>query len=55
MVTVFFLKGVQLAEIKNKFCESNLFYKCLTQKHKILVNKGKVLIKLQNLRKSNIK
>ena len=39
-----FLKGVQLAEIKNKFSEFNLFYKYLKQKHKVL-NKGKILTK----------
>ena len=50
MIIVLFLKGVQLAEIKNKFSEINLFYKYLTQKNKILVNKGKILIKLQKLR-----
>ena len=31
------------------FAEFNLFYKHLTQKHKILINKGKVVI-IQNLR-----
>ena len=46
----FVLKGVQLAEIKNKFSEINLFYKYLIQKNKILVSKGKILIKLQKLR-----
>lgn len=41
------LKGLQLAEIS----EFNLFYKYLTQKRKILINKGKILIILQKLRK----
>lgn len=45
----FFLKK-QLAEIKNNFSEINMFYKYLTQKHKTLVNKGEILMKLQNLR-----
>ena len=31
------------------FAEFNLFYKHLTQKHKILINKGKVVI-IQNFR-----
>ena len=35
----------------HKFREINLFYKYLTQKHKILVNKGKILKKLHKLRK----
>ena len=48
MIIVLFLKSLQLAEIKNKFSEFNLFYKYLRQKHKILINKGKILIKLQN-------
>ena len=43
-------KEVQLAEIKNNFSEINMFYKYLTQKHKTLVNKGEILMKLQNLR-----
>ena len=33
---------MQLAEIKNKLSEFNLFYKYLTQKCKILINKGKI-------------
>ena len=51
MIIVLFFKGVQLVEIKNTFSELNLFYK--TQKHKILVGKGKILIKLQKLRKKS--
>ena len=53
MVTFLFLKDVQLAEMKNKFSEINLFYKNLNKKkkkHKKLVNKGKILIKLQKVR-----
>ena len=37
-----FLKGVQLAEINNKFSEIDLFYNYLTQKHEILIYKGKL-------------
>ena len=47
---ILFSEGVQLAEIKNKFSEFNLFYKHLMQECKILINKGKVLIILQKLR-----
>ena len=43
---------MQLAEIKN---EISLVYKYVTQKHAILVNKGKILVKLQKLRNNNIK
>ena len=50
MIIVLFLKGVQLVKIKNKFSELNLIYKNLTQKRKILIHKGKVLIILQKLR-----
>ena len=49
VITTLFLKGVQLAEIMKKFSEFNLFYKYVTQKHKILINKEKILI-LQKLR-----
>ena len=47
MIIILFLKGMQLAVMKNEVSEINLFYKYLNQKHKILVNKGKALIKLQ--------
>ena len=47
MIIALFLKGMQLAVMKNELSEINLFYKYLNQKHKILVNKGKALIKLQ--------
>ena len=50
MSIVFFKKELQLAEIKNKFFEINLFYKYIGRKDKILVNKKKILIKLQKLR-----
>ena len=50
MIIVLFLKGVQLAKIEKKFSGFNLFYKYLTQKHKILISKEKILIKLQKLR-----
>ena len=46
----FLKKELQLAEIKNKFFEINLFYKYLGRKDKIRVNKRKILIKLQKLR-----
>ena len=39
---IIFLEGVQLAGIKNKFSEFNLFYKYLTQKPKILKNRMKI-------------
>ena len=51
MIIILFLEGMQLAEIKNKFSQFNLFYKHLKQKRKILKNKGKItLIILQKLR-----
>ena len=50
MSIVFLKKELQLAEIKNKFFEINLFYKYIGRKDKILVNKRKILIKLQKLR-----
>ena len=39
---IIFLEGVQLAGIKNKLSEFNLFYKYLTQKPKILKNRMKI-------------
>ena len=42
MIIALFLKGVQLAEINNKFSEIDLFYNYLTQKHEILIYKGKL-------------
>ena len=50
MIIILFLEGVQLAEIKNKFSEFNLFYKYQTQKCKTLINKRTILITLQKLR-----
>ena len=49
MIIVLFLKGVRLVQIKNKFSEFNLFYKYLTQKHKIPINEEKIKIILQKL------
>ena len=46
---VLFLKGAQLAKMKNKFSEINFFYKNLNKrKHKKLkrLNKRKIVIKL---------
>ena len=51
MIVVLFSKGVQLAEIKNKFSEFDLFSKYITQKREILTSKAKILIILQKLRK----
>ena len=48
MIIVLFLKGVQLEETENELSEFNLFYKYLTQKRKILINKRKILKKLRN-------
>ena len=39
IIIVVFLKGVQLAETKSKFSQTNLFYKYLTQKHKMFTHK----------------
>ena len=51
MIIVLPFKEKQLTEIKNKISEINFFYKYLTQRYKILVNEGKILIKLKKLRK----
>ena len=50
MITVLFLKGVQLPKINNKFSDFNLIYKYLTQKCKLHINKGTELIILRKLR-----
>ena len=51
MIIALLLKGVLLAETKNKFSEFNLFCKYLiADKRKILINKGKILIILQKLK-----
>ena len=50
MINILFLKGVQLAKIKKKFSETDLFYENLKKKHKKLINKEKIVIKLQKLR-----
>ena len=52
MIIALFSKGVQLVKIKNNFSEINLFKKDLKKKKKQLklLNKGKIVIKLQKLR-----
>ena len=39
MFTILVLEGMHLAETRNKFSEFNLFYKYLTQKREIVINK----------------
>ena len=46
-------KKKNLAEIKNKFSEFNLFYKYLMQRHEIQINKKRIMIII--LQKSNNK
>ena len=50
MIIVLLSKGVQLAEIKNKFSEFNPLYIYITQKREILISERKILIILQKLR-----
>ena len=51
MIIALFSKGVQLVKIKNNFSEINLFKKDLKKKKQLkLLNKGKIVIKLQKLR-----
>ena len=51
MIIILFSEGIELVKIKNKLSEFNLFYKYLMQKRKILINKGKILITLQKIKK----
>ena len=51
MIIALFSKGVQLVKIKNNFSEINLFKKDQKKKKQLkLLNKGKIVIKLQKLR-----